>query len=52
MLAQSPPPAPGVIGIDEISVKRGHSYRGVFSDLELKRPIWFGGRDRSQAGMD
>jgi transposase len=45
-------PTPTVIGIDEISIGPGHSYRIVVSDLERKRPIWFGGRDRSEASMD
>ena len=36
-------PAPRVIGIDEISIGKGHQYRIVVSDLERGRPIWFGG---------
>lgn len=43
--------APTAIGIDEISVRKGHTYRIVVSDLILKRPIWFGGKDRSEASM-
>ena len=38
-------PAPQIIGIDEISIGRGHNYRIVVSDLLLRRPIWFGGKD-------
>ena len=34
---------PKVIGIDEVSVRKGHEYRIVVSDLEKHRPIWFGG---------
>ena len=45
-------PAPAVIGIDEISVGPRHTYRIVVSDLERKRPIWFGGQDRSEESMD
>ena len=45
-------PGPEVIGIDEISVGPGHSYRIVVSDLLRRRPIWFGGTDRSEASMD
>ena len=45
-------PGPKVVGIDEISIRRGHSYRIVVSDLERHRPIWFGGDDRSEASMD
>ena len=43
---------PKVIGIDEISIRRGHEYRVVVSDLEKHRPIWFGGKDRSEASLD
>ena len=46
------PPRPTVIGIDEVSIKKRHTYRIVVSDLERRRPIWFGGQDRSEASMD
>jgi len=42
-------PGPKVIGIDEVSMRKGHTYRIVVSDLVRERPIWFGGRDRSEA---
>ena len=45
-------PRPKVIGIDEISIRKGHIYRIVVSDLEKRRPIWFGGEDRSKESMD
>ncbi len=45
-------PAPRVIGIDEISIKRGHKYRIVVSDLIRRRAIWFGGKDRKEKSMD
>ena len=45
-------PGPKVIGIDEISIRKGHTYRIVVSDLDRRRPIWFGGDDRSEASMD
>lgn len=45
-------PRPRAIGIDEISVGRGHSYRIVVSDLIRGRAIWFGGQDRSEASLD
>jgi transposase len=45
-------PAPAVIGIDEISIRKGHTYRIVVSDLVRRRPIWFGGKDRSEESMD
>ncbi len=43
---------PKVIGIDEISIRKGHNYRIVVSDLEKHKPIWFGGKDRSEKSMD
>jgi transposase len=46
------PPTPEVVGIDEISVRKRHTYRIVVSDLEKRRPIWFGGEDRSEKSMD
>ena len=45
-------PAPWALGIDEVSIRKGHTYRIVVSDLQRHRPIWFGGRDRSEASMD
>jgi len=45
-------PGPKAIGIDEISIKKGHTYRIVVSDLVRRRPIWFGGVDRSEQSMD
>jgi transposase len=50
-LAKAGTPAPMAIGIDEISVRKGHKYRIVVSDLVRGRPIWFGGDDRSEASM-
>jgi len=44
-------PAPRAIGIDEIAIRKGHTYRIVVSDLDRGRPIWFGGKDRSEASM-
>ena len=44
-------PGPRVIGIDEIAIRKGHSYRIVVSDLLRGRPIWFGGKDRSEASL-
>jgi transposase len=45
-------PRPQIIGIDEVSIKKRHTYRIVVSDLVRLRPIWFGGKDRSEASMD
>ena len=50
-LARAGTPGPKAIGIDEISIKKGHTYRIVVSDLIRKRPIWFGGQDRKEASM-
>jgi transposase len=50
-LARAGRPGPQAIGIDEISIRKGHTYRIVVSDLVRKRPIWFGGEDRSEASM-
>ena len=44
-------PGTEVIGVDEISIRKGHTYRIVVSDLMRGRPIWFGGEDRSEASM-
>jgi transposase len=45
-------PKPEIIGVDEVSIRKGHVYRIVVSDLEKKRPIWFGGLDRSEESMN
>ena len=41
--------APRVIGVDELSIKKGHIYRIVVSDLERGRPIWVGGHSHGSA---
>jgi transposase len=50
-LARAGTPGPRVIGIDEIAIRKGHSYRIVVSDLVRGRPIRFGGTDRSEPSM-
>jgi transposase len=50
-LAKAGTPGPKAIGIDEISIRKGHTYRIVVSDLLRRRPIWFGGEDRKEASM-
>jgi hypothetical protein len=47
-LRRSDNPAPKIISIDEIAVRKGHTYLIVVSDLECDPPIWFGGIDRSE----
>lgn len=51
-LTDNPIEPPRAIGIDEISVRKGHEYRIVVHDLGRRRPIWFGGDDRSTQSMD
>ena len=45
-------PTPRAIGIDEISIRKGHNYRVIVSDLERERPIWVGGEGRKEADID
>lgn len=53
-LLKAHPPAEHIraIGIDEVSVKRGHTYQIVVADLDQKRPIWMGGDGRTETDMD
>ena len=51
-LRRNPVAAPKAIGIDEVSLRKGHTYRVVVSDLLRGKPIWFGGEDRSEASLD
>jgi len=51
-LAKTPQLVPQVIGVDERSIKKGHTYRIVVSDLERGRPIWVGGTGRTEADLD
>ena len=50
-LARAGNPRPEVIGIEEISVRKGQVYRIVVSDLVRRKPIWYGGVDRSEDSM-
>ena len=45
-------PAPRAIGVDEISIRKGHNYRVIVSDLIRGRPIWVGREGRTEADMD
>ena len=45
-------PAPRAIGIDEISIRKGHNYRVIVSDLERRRPVWVGGEGRKEVDID
>ncbi len=45
-------PAPRAVGIDEISIRKGHNCRVIISDLERERSIWVGGEGRKEADID
>jgi len=48
------PPASSirVIGVDEISIRKGHTYKVVVADLDEQRPIWIGGEGRTKEDLD
>ena len=50
-LARAGPIAPAVIGIDELSIRKGYVFRIVVSDLERQQPLWFGGTDHSAESL-
>jgi transposase len=52
LLAKAPAARPRAIGIDEVAIRKRHTYRIVVSDLEAQRPIWFGGPGRKEADLD
>ncbi len=39
------------IGVDEISLRKGHSCTIVVADLDQKRPIWLGGQGRVEEDL-
>ena len=45
-------PAPQAIGVDEIAIRKSHNYRIVVSDLDRRRPIWVGGKGRTEADVN
>jgi transposase len=51
-IARAGMPAPRVIGVDEIAIRKGHDYRIVVSDLDRGRPIWVGGRGHTEEDLD
>lgn len=51
-LARHPLAGPRVIGIDELSIRRGHTYRIIVSDVERGRVIWVGGEGRKEDDLD
>lgn len=40
------------IGVDEISIRKGHTYRVVVADMDQQRPIWIGGQGRTKDDLD
>lgn len=44
-------PAPLDIEIDEISIRKGHTYRIIVSDLDARRRIWFSGEGCKESDM-
>jgi transposase len=52
-LVESHPPAQHLeaIGIDEVSIRKGHSYAIVVADLVEQRPIWMGGQGRTEQDL-
>lgn len=54
-LVEKNPVSPNLraIGIDEVSVRKGHSYAIVVADLDQRRPIWMSGEPgRDEEHMD
>jgi transposase len=52
LLKKNPFPTPRAMGVDEISIGKGHSYRVIVSDIERARPIWIGGEGRKEEDLD
>jgi len=52
LLKKHPTPTPRVMGVDELSIGKGHSYRIIVSDIERGRPIWVGGEGRKEEDLD
>jgi len=40
------------LGIDEISIRKRHTYAIVVADLDRQRPIWLGGMGRKEEDLD
>ena len=53
LLAKHPPSENlRAIGVDEVSIRKGHTYAIVVADLDQRRPIWIGGEGRREEDMD
>jgi transposase len=52
LLEQQPPSEQlRAIGVDELSIRKGHTYIIVVADLDQRRPIWLGGQGRREQDM-
>ena len=53
-LVDKHPPSKSIraIGIDEVSVKKGHTYAIVVADLDQMRPVWMGFGGRKEEHLD
>jgi transposase len=52
LINRHPPPADlRAIGMDEVSISKGHRYATVVADLVVKRPIWLGGKGRKEEDL-
>lgn len=52
LINRHPPPADlRAIGMDEVSISKGHRYATVVADLVVKRPIWLGGEGRKEEDL-
>lgn len=40
------------IGVDEVSIRKGHTYKIIVADLDEQRPIWVGGAGRKKEDFD
>lgn len=53
LLAKHPPArCLRALGIDEISIRKRHTYAIVVADLDRHRPIWLGGMGRKEEDLD
>jgi transposase len=53
LLEQHPPSLQlRTIGVDEISIHKGHVYAVVVADLDQRRPIWLGGQGRTEEDLE
>lgn len=53
-LVEQHPPSDNLraIGVDEVSISKGHTYAIVVADMDQQRPIWLGGEGRREEDMD